>query len=85
MKIFCVILLSLFAFSVFAQEKPDDLQKVKDALVNQVLKTQELEKKNAEMANFLSKFGDELKAVKTIQQLDSLKILYGLTDPKAKK
>ena len=74
----------MFSTSVFAQEKPDDLQKVKDALVIQVLKTQELEKKNGELTSFLTKLGEELKAVKTIQQLDSLKTFYGLAEKESK-
>lgn len=83
-QVVIIVLMLMFSTSVFAQEKPDDLQKVKDALVIQVLKTQELEKKNGELTSFLTKLGEELKAVKTIQQLDSLKTFYGLAEKESK-
>ena len=83
MKTLGAILLSmLFLSFCYAQEKPDELQKVKDALVVQVIKTQDMEKQYANLTAYLNKVGEDLKAVKTIAQLDSLKSIYGLKESK---
>ena len=77
------VILVLFTCVSFAQQQPEDLQKVKEALVNQVLYTQALEKDNISLKAQLQQVGIELKAVKTMAQLDSLKIVWGI-EPKKK-
>jgi hypothetical protein len=83
-RIKLLILLALLTFTVKAQEKPDDLQKVKDALVNSVMYCQELEKQNANLNAIIKKVGEDLKLVVTIEQLDSLKVVYGIEQKKVK-
>jgi hypothetical protein len=78
MKKIIVVLLIFAGGIVLAQDKTDDLQKVKDALVNQVIYTQDLEKQNANLTKTIQKVADDLKNIKTIEQLDSLKIVYGI-------
>lgn len=63
-------------------QKPDDLQKVKDALVNSVMYCQELEKQNANLNAIIKRVAEDLKKVKTIEQLDSLKVVYGIEQRK---
>ena len=78
--------LILFSTVSFAQQKPDELQTVKDALVTSTIQTQELIKKNQEQANMLQRVADDLVKIKTIEQLDSLKQVYGIIpEPKKKK
>jgi hypothetical protein len=84
MKRILIVLLVCLPFTVSAQNK-DDLQKVKDALVNSVIYCQELEKQNANLNTMLKKVADDLKKVQTIEQLDSLKIVYGIEEKKKKK
>ena len=67
-----------------AQSKDDDLQKVKDALVNSVIYAQELEKQNANLNALIKKVADDLKKVTKIEQLDSLKVVYGIEPQKIK-
>jgi len=76
-----VILMIFFLISVFAQNRADDPQKVKDAMVNYVLYSQDLEKANKQLTDLLNKFGADVKAVKTIAQLDSVKKVYGIAEP----
>jgi hypothetical protein len=89
MKIIGKIVLALILISglAFAQQKPDDLQRVKDALVSQTLLVQDLEKQNLELKGIIQRVGDDLKLIKTVAQLDSLKTVYGIVvdDPKKKK
>jgi hypothetical protein len=73
-----IILLIIANGIAFSQQKSDDLQKVKDALVNMVLYTQELEKQNANLTNTVNKIAKDLGNINTIEQLDSLKIAYGI-------
>jgi hypothetical protein len=82
-RIKLLIVFILFSLAVFGQqEKPkDDLQKVKDALVNSVIYCQELEKQNASLNNLVKRIADDLKKVTTMKQLDSLKVVYGI-EPK---
>jgi cell shape-determining protein MreC len=79
-----IIILILFSAVSFAQQQSDDLQKVKDALVNQVLKTQDLEKQNANLNTTIQRVAEDLKKVKTIEQLDSLKTIWGIAEDKIK-
>ena len=65
-------------------QKPDELLKVKDALVTSVIKCQELEKQNADLKDMLKRVGDDLRKIETIEQLDSLKVVYGIKEPKIK-
>lgn len=76
MKTLLIVLLVLIAVPVFAQS--NDLQKVKDALVNQVLYTQALEQENVNLKTNLQRIADDLKLIKTAEQLDSLKKSYGI-------
>jgi hypothetical protein len=69
----------------FSQDQPSDLQKVKDALVNSVLYCQELEKQNANLNATIKKVAEDLKNVSTIEQLDSLKVAYGISKSNKKK
>jgi hypothetical protein len=64
-----------------------DEQKIKDALIISTIKIQELEKQNVELKSIIQRVSDDLKLVKTIVQLDSLKTVYGIVvnDPKKKK
>lgn len=73
-----IIFLVLLAFTARAQQAPDDLQKVKDALVNSVIYSQELEKQNANLNAVIKKVAEDLKKVVKIEQLDSLKVVYGI-------
>jgi len=76
----CLVLTTCYAFS--QQKPPDDLQKVKDALVNSVIYCQELEKQNANLNAIIKKVAEDLEKVVTIEQLDSLKVVYGIKEPK---
>jgi hypothetical protein len=79
MKRIKILITLLFLTGItIAQDMSNDLQKVKDALVNQVLYTQELEKQNANLNATIQKVAEDLKKVETIEQLDSLKIVYGI-------
>jgi hypothetical protein len=60
----------------------EDLQKVKDALVNSVIYCQELEKQNANLQSIIKRVAEDLKKVNTIEQLDSLKVAYGIEEKK---
>jgi hypothetical protein len=60
------------------QKVKDDLQKVKDALVTSVIYCQELEKQNANLNIVIKKVAEDLKKVVNIEQLDSLKVVYGI-------
>ena len=73
-----IVLLFLLPFLAGSQQNTDDLQKVKDALVNSVIYCQELEKQNANLNATLQKVADDLRIIETIEQLDSLKIIYGI-------
>lgn len=85
MKKIIVILVILFSGLLIAQQQPDDLQKVKDALVVQVLKTQDLEKQNANLISILNGFGEDVKNTKTITQLDSVRIKWGIVKEEKKE
>ena len=76
-----IVFLVFLSLMAMAQQKPDDLQKVKDALVTSVIKCQELEKQNADLNAILKRVAEDLKKVKTIEQLDSLKVAYGIKEP----
>jgi thiamine biosynthesis lipoprotein ApbE len=74
-----IVLLFLIPFLGSSQQNPnDDLQKVKDALVNSVMYCQQLEKENANLNATIKKVAEDLKRIETIDQLDSLKIVYGI-------
>jgi hypothetical protein len=60
----------------------DDLQKVKDALVNQVIYSQELERQVNNLNATIKKVAVDLVKIETIEQLDSLKVVYGIKDQK---
>ena len=77
-----IVLLFFSAILILAQDKPDDLQKVKDALVNSVLYSQALEKQNANLNATIQKIAEDLKNISTIKQLDSLKVVYGINTNK---
>jgi hypothetical protein len=62
-----------------------NLQKVKDALVNSVIYCQALEKQNDNLNALIKKVADDLKKVTTIEQLDSLKVVYGIEPKKLTK
>jgi hypothetical protein len=62
--------------------KDTELQKVKDALVISVIHCQDLEKQNEYLNSVIKKVAEDLKLIKTIQQLDSLKIVYGINKKK---
>lgn len=81
-RILVIVFLVFLAFVSKAQQAPDDLQKVKDALVNSVMYCQELEKQNANLNAIIKKVGEDLKKVTTIEQLDSLKVVYGIKEEK---
>jgi hypothetical protein len=66
-------------------QKASDLQKVKDALVNSVIYCQALEKQNDNLNALIKKVADDLKKVTTIEQLDSLKVVYGIEPKKLTK
>jgi hypothetical protein len=83
-KILTVFLLLITLISI-GQDKSDDLQKVKDALVNSVLYSQALEKQNANLNATINKIAEDLKNTNTIEQLDSLKIVYGIKSNKKKR
>jgi hypothetical protein len=82
-----IVFLFFVPFIASAQEqKPkDDLQKVKDALVNSVIYAQELEKQNNNLNNLLKKVAEDLKNCTTMKQLDSLKVVYGIEKKPIKK
>ena len=69
----------------FGQDKTDDLQKVKDALINSVLYSQSLEKQNANLNATIKQVAKDLEEINTIEQLDSLKIVYGIKKPNKKR
>jgi len=91
MKIIKNTIATLILFSVIsfaqqeAKEQTEDLQKVKDALVNSTLYVQELQKQNNELNIILQRVANDLKNVKTIMQLDSLKKAYGIVSEEPKK
>jgi hypothetical protein len=87
MKIIAKIVLALILISglAFAQQKPDDLQRVKDALVSQTILVQDLEKQNLELKGIIQRVSDDLGKIKTISQLDSLKQVYGIVEEQKKK
>jgi len=60
------------------QAVKDGLQVVKDGLVNCTLKAQALEQQLATQTADINKFVADIKLVKTIAQLDSLKKVYGI-------
>ena len=80
-KLIVVLLIFTVAF-VLSQQTPDDLQKVKDALINEVLYSQELEKQNANLNKTIQKIAEDLKNITTAEQLDSLKVVYGIQEKK---
>jgi hypothetical protein len=79
-----IVFLLFLPLVIRAQSKDDDLQKVKDALVNSVIYAQELEKQNANLNALIKKVADDLKKVTKIEQLDSLKVVYGIEPQKIK-
>jgi len=74
----------ILATTAVAQQKDelqavkDGLQVVKDGLVNCTLKAQALEQQLATQTADINKFVADIKLVKTIAQLDSLKKVYGI-------
>ena len=76
----CLVFTTCYAFS--QQKPPDDLQKVKDALVNSVIYCQELEKQNANLNAIIKNVDEDLEKVVTIEHLDSLKVVYGIKERK---
>jgi hydroxyethylthiazole kinase-like sugar kinase family protein len=76
-KLLIVILFCLPLMASSGQET-DDMQKVKDALVNSVIYCQSLEKQVANMNATIQKVAEDLRKVETIEQLDSLKVVYGI-------
>ena len=89
MKTTIAVLLILFTGTAFAQQQlghpSDDLQKVKDVVVSQTVYVMALEKENIGLKNYLQRIADDLKAVKTLAQLDSLKKTYGIAVEEPKK
>jgi hypothetical protein len=77
-----ILLILCFSAFSFAQQQPDDLQKLKDALVNQLLYSQALEKENTNLRGQINQVAADLKKVKTMVQLDSLKVVYGIDESK---
>jgi hypothetical protein len=79
-----IILVPVLLSSQNFEEVPKDteLQKVKDALVISVIHCQDLEKQNEYLNSVIKKVAEDLKLIKTIQQLDSLKIVYGINKKK---
>jgi hypothetical protein len=76
-----IVTLILFTVVSFAQQQPpEDLQKVKDALVNSTIQIQELQKQNNNLTQTLQRVADDLKKIKTVVQLDSLKKVYGIVE-----
>jgi len=67
-----------FASLLFAQNLGDNPQKVKDAYVDCTLYARELAKENLELKSTLTQIEKDLKRIETKDQLDSLKIAYGL-------
>jgi hypothetical protein len=90
MKIIKIIIATSILFisscSLCPAQQADE-QKIKDALIISTIKIQELEKQNVELKSIIQRVSDDLKLVKTIVQLDSLKTVYGIVvdDPKKKK
>jgi hypothetical protein len=78
------LMIGAFLSSTFSQQK-DDLTKVKDALVNYVLYSQEIDKQNIRLSNDLKRILEDIKNIKTIAQLDSLKGVYGILEEKDEK
>jgi alcohol dehydrogenase class IV len=81
MKIIKNVIATLILFSVisFAQQQTsEDIQRIKDALIISTIQVQDLAKKNQELALTIQRIADDLKATKTIEQLDSLKQVYGI-------
>lgn len=86
-KISIVIMVILIIFSlsfVFSQQK-DDLQTIKDALIFSTIQAQELQKQNNNLNQTIQRILDDLKKIKSVAQLDSLKNIYGIEDIKKKK
>ena len=67
---------------LFAQKLGDDPQRVKDAFVDCTLRLSEALEENARMQNALAKIESDLIRIETKEQLDSLKIAYGLKEDK---
>jgi thiamine biosynthesis lipoprotein ApbE len=81
-----VVLVFTFALAFPQQQQPDELQRVKDALVISTIQVQDLAKKNQELSFTIQRIADDLRSVKTIEQLDSLKQIYGIpVEPDSKK
>jgi alcohol dehydrogenase class IV len=81
MKIIKNVIATLILFSVicFAQQQTsEDIQRIKDALIISTIQVQDLAKKNQELALTIQRIADDLRATKTIEQLDSLKQVYGI-------
>jgi hypothetical protein len=77
-----IVLLVFLPLMASSEQDTDDLQKVKDALINSVMYCQQLEKQNANLNATIQKIAVDLKGVQTINQLDSLKIVYGIKKTK---
>jgi hypothetical protein len=82
MKKILIVGLLLIALPLFSQDQNTDLQKVKDALVISVMHCQELERQNANLNATIKRVAEDLKKIQTVQQLDSLKVVYGIKSNK---
>jgi len=82
MKRILIVLLILTTGVIFAQDPNNDVNKLKDAIVNQVLYTQAVEQENTNLKATIKKVAEDLKNINTIKKLDSLKIVYGINKKK---
>jgi hypothetical protein len=60
-------------------QDPDESQKIKDALIAFVLLSKDMEKQNNTLVATIKKIVDDLKEVKTIEQLTALRTTYGIS------
>jgi len=79
-KIIAIALACVFVLVSYEICFAQDEQKLKDALIISTIKIQELEKQNIELKSIIQRVSEDLKSIKTMAQLDSLKRVYGIAE-----
>ena len=76
------IIFSLLFLSslLFAKSVGDDPARVKDALVDCYITLQDVIEENNQLKSVLEKVENDLIRIQTVEQLDSLRIAYGLKE-----
>ena len=74
------IVFAVFLFPVVISSQSDNVQQYKEALADYVIYSRHLEQENKRLVEMMNDIGNEIKTIETIDQLDSLRVKYGLTE-----